>query len=249
MNSAVIKMTGVTVAPSGRETPVLAAMDLQFFRGDFVVVLGANGSGKSTLLKVLDGRCRPTVGKVAFAGGNGAVATLTQAVEEATFSSLTVYENCLLSGMDRGKSRDALAAYLNRYHPALGAKLDDLCTTLSGGQRQALALALCVANKPDVLLLDEHTSALDPVTQRNLMEMTAHEAANHVAVTVMITHDLTDALRYGNRLLVLSHGRIIGDYSADKKRGMSVDDLFKLLSERADKRQELHHDDCHCQAV
>lgn len=229
MTDTAMRLEDVTVHPYGRQQPVIDSVNLELKDGEFVVVIGANGSGKSTLLKVLDGRCRISGGSIVSGSGQCSVATLTQDVDEATYPSLTVFENCRLACRQRASDREALRRYLDRFHPALGGKLGDLCSSLSGGQRQALALALCLMSSPGTLLLDEHTSALDPVTQRQLMAITAAEAEN-VNLTVMVTHDLQDAVTYGNRLLVMSEGRLVGDYTGSEKESLTLTDLFALLN-------------------
>ncbi|SCA62627.1 Uncharacterized protein SCG7086_AB_00530 [Chlamydiales bacterium SCGC AG-110-P3] len=230
MKQTLVTFERATVSAIGREQPILDNLTINFYDGDFVVVIGANGSGKSTLLKLVDERCPLTAGAVIYQQDDGAIATLTQDVDEATYPSLTVFENCRLTSSEFAIDRTQLILYLNRFHPALGDKLDDLCCTLSGGQRQALALALCLLDRPQMLLLDEHTSALDPVTQHQLMSITAKEAES-VQLTMMVTHDLQDALTYGNRLIVMSNGRISGDYAEEQKQALTLTDLFGLLSQ------------------
>jgi putative ABC transport system ATP-binding protein len=204
---------------------ILTGIDLTITAGDFVIVVGSNGSGKSTLLKLLDGSIQPTGGAMNV---SAPVVRLCQDLEGATFGALTVYENLSLASRKQLHRKDA-AEMLEGFHPQLPDRLDLPVEQLSGGQRQALALALCLVQPCGLLLLDEHTSALDPAARDSLMELTAKCASEgRVQAVVMVTHDLGLAHGYGNRLLQLREGRIAVDCDSRAKASLSLPQLAEL---------------------
>jgi len=215
--------------------------------GDFVVVLGGNGSGKSSLIKAINRTYPISSGNIQFqqksisaysqAEFAKAIITLTQDTRHSLFNDLTVLENALLWEL-RHESVSLQCAtltqrlffkeYLAAFNAQLPDKLDTICARLSGGEKQALILALCLRHPPTLLLLDEHTSALDPKTGRYIMERTQAELQQHHITCIMTTHDLDDAMLYGNRLLALKEGRIV--YQADnaQKQQLNRHDLLEL---------------------
>jgi len=222
-----IKNLNLTV-PS-KEEPILSEISLEIFSGDFIILLGSNGSGKSSLIKVINGLSKPTLGEISFKGISLAnfsinlrakeIVTLTQDLNLTTFSHLTVLENCLIAASRNQKakiSREKIAQTLEAYNPNFRDKLDEPVYLLSGGERQTLGLAMSVWCLPPLLLLDEHTSALDPHRARSLMQLTHEVISNNQLTAVMTTHNLDDALLYGNRVIALSRGKIILDVK-DKK--------------------------------
>lgn len=223
----VFELQNVSLQFSEVNTPILNKINFTIQAGDHVVVLGSNGSGKSSLLKLLDKRYQTSTGKLLFDGKNLAdhdavqfskqIKTLTQNCHESLFISLTIFENYLiikyqnskrLSTYNLKEERRFFSTYLLKFNPNLADKLDQTVDKLSGGEKQALALALIFIHPPRVLLLDEHTSALDPKTAQNLMALT-HAIAQEYNITYLLTtHDLSIAEKYGNRILALKNGEI-----------------------------------------
>lgn len=207
-------------------TSILSEIDLDIAFGDFVIVLGSNGCGKSTLLKLIDGSLAISSG-LRIVKGN--VSRLCQDLDSATFGELTVYENMRLV-MRKAVNQKKAAAILESYHPELSRSLGLQVKLLSGGQRQALALALCLVSECDLLMLDEHTSALDPIAQKELMELTDQCIKEKKAkAIVMVTHDLEIALNYGNRLIAMDQGKIIASYQGKDKEALKLSDLNRLF--------------------
>lgn len=216
MKNNILTLSNVSLKLAATNKTILSDINYQAEEGDFIVILGSNGSGKSSLLKLINGFYQATSGCVSIKS-SGSVKTLTQNCHESLFTSLTVLENYLVvkhaqSGKLLASStqleRDFFAYYLVKFNPALATKLDQLVGQLSGGEQQALALALTVLYPPRILLLDEHTSALDPNTASRLMELT-HDITQEFGITCLLTtHDLTIAKKYGNRVLALRQGKI-----------------------------------------
>lgn len=221
------------------EQKILNEIDVGIDDGDFVVLVGANGSGKSTLLKILNGMLKPDFGCAQIYGENIVglsahqvarnVATLTQDLQHSTFSDLTVSMNIALA-LDRNGSINHVDKknYLATFNDTLKDRSHVLAGHLSGGQRQALALAMCFAQAPKVLLLDEHTSALDPKASDALMQRTNEHVCEKKLTTIMITHSLEQALQFGNRLIAMKEGRIVADIGALEKSTLTKKDLIAL---------------------
>lgn len=199
MRKSALELKNVTVELGGRR--VLDGVDLQLGTGDFALLLGPNGAGKSSLIRAIMGELPLQSGRLQ----RGRVALIAQDPRQSTFDDLTVRENCRLV------SREDCTAYLEQFHPQLLARLDHPVRLLSGGERQALALALCLLNPPELLLLDEHTSALDPVTAKRIMELSVSAVQRYGVTTLMCTHNLEHAELYGTRILAMQQGRIVVD--------------------------------------
>jgi putative tryptophan/tyrosine transport system ATP-binding protein len=234
MKKVILALNNVSLALPTVEKPIINNMDYQAYEGDFIVILGSNGSGKSSLLKLISGQHQATSGHITR-NVPGSVKTLTQNCHESLFTALTVLENYLIVKQAHSKKlfatsvaieRDFFAYYLVKFNPALATKLDQLVGQLSGGEQQALALALTVLYPPRILLLDEHTSALDPKTAERLMELT-HEITQEFRITCFLTtHDLTIAKKYGNRVLALRHGSIHRQIDHAAKNNLSQQGLL-----------------------
>jgi putative ABC transport system ATP-binding protein len=227
MTTPLLDIQSINLKVPGIDNPILKDINYQVKKGDFVIILGSNGSGKSSLLKLVDRRYQQTTGRILLEGKSISalslktfskkIITLTQNCNDSLFTSLTVLENYLLvkqrhehtlfSFRDK-KERAFFAEYIKEFNPNLSVKLDQTVDKLSGGEKQALALALSVLYPPDVLLLDEHTSALDPKTGQQLMALTQRVVAEHHITCMLTTHDLNIAMHYGNRILALKHGTI-----------------------------------------
>lgn len=195
---------------------------------DFVVLLGSNGSGKSTLIKLLNRSYRPSSGNITLNGEHienfsskhyaKKVITLTQFVRESLFFDLTIEENALMietahtpKQFSRKSFCNQLKAYLQDFNVKLGNALTSPLYNLSGGEQQILAFALYLRHQPQLLLLDEHTSALDPKTATKVMQFTANLIKEKRLTCIMTTHNLDFATQYGNRLLALNQGKIVFD--------------------------------------
>jgi len=211
---------------------------------DFIILLGSNGSGKSSFIKLLHRQYRASTGSIRLHGKKidhyhsaefgKRVSVLTQNCDESLFPSMTVLENYFLLRkkfqFDKVKYQNEeqfLVSYLTEYNANLAHKLHQVVHLLSGGEKQALALAFCLLNPPELLLLDEHTSALDPKTSEVIMQLTQQKAKQHNITCLLTTHDMDLALRYGNRILMLEHGKVHKTYNADEKAQLTREDLIK----------------------
>ncbi len=202
--------------------PALTNINYTVNQGDFVILLGSNGSGKSTLLKLIQGQLTPGKGEIhCLPNQKRSIAILTQNCDDSVFPSLTIFENYLLvkrkAAFSRKQEKENLTSYLSEFNPNLATKLNMPVSRLSGGEKQALALALCLLDTPSLLLLDEHTSALDPKTSQQIMELTKNMIERHHITCILTTHDLDIALQYGNRILMLKEGRIHETWDAEQK--------------------------------
>ncbi|MFV0559675.1 MAG: ABC transporter ATP-binding protein [Enterococcus sp.] len=230
---------------------LLNTLDLTIHQGDFITVLGGNGAGKSTLFNILAGTLQLTKGAIYFKEQE---ITQVQEEERAKFLSrvfqdpkmgtaprMTVAENLALA-QRRGQKRrlkkrkvNQQLEYFQSVCSEVGNGLENHLQTpageLSGGQRQALSLLMATISTPELLLLDEHTAALDPKTAHQLMELTNRRIQEQQLTCLMITHRMEDALKYGNRLLVLQKGEIIADLNEEEKNALSMDDMLHFFEE------------------
>jgi putative ABC transport system ATP-binding protein len=228
------------------EICALDHIDLVLARGDFVTLIGSNGAGKSTLLNGLAGAHRADEGAM-FIGDRDVTAwpehrraayigRVFQDPLEGTCASLTIEQNLALA-LKRGKRRglgigvqrhvrNHFMRQLETLDLGLEQRLKTKVGLLSGGQRQALTMVMATLIDPEVLLLDEHTAALDPKTARQILDLTDRLVGAKQLTTLMVTHNMAEALAYGNRLIMLHQGQIILDVSGDEKSGLTIDDLL-----------------------
>lgn len=197
-------------------------------KSEIIALLGSNGSGKSTLLKIINGTIKPTNGTISFSSVQGDsinnnmpnIVTLTQNVNDSLFDELTVFENCILYKksyknktekdiIDICNKKEEYAKYLQTFNHNLYSKLDEKVANLSGGEKQALILALCINLKPEILLLDEHTSALDPKLAESIIKITVEKAKQYNITCIICTHNLSHAINFADRILAIKNGRII----------------------------------------
>lgn len=250
MNKPIFSLKEATVTvPNG--TTIMDHLNFDIYPEDFITVLGTNGAGKSTLFNVISGDLPLTSGTVEH---NGKDITAVPAVKRTAFLArvfqdpklgtaprMTVAENLLLAekrGSRRTlKSRQLTTKKLEKYYEltkTMGNNLEDRLQTatgsLSGGQRQALSFLMATQVKPGLLLLDEHTAALDPKTSDQLMAATNHQVKDNHLTALMITHNLQDALTYGNRLIVLNAGQIILDVRDEEKDALTETDLLRYFT-------------------
>lgn len=237
------------------ERRALDDINLVLNDGDFVTVIGGNGAGKSTLQNVISGTINPDFGTVEINGIDITklpehkrakyIGRVFQDPMLGTASDMWIEENLALA-FKRGEKRSALKWMINSDNTKffksqlakLGLGLDERLKTkvklLSGGQRQALTLLMSTLKKPDLLMLDEHTAALDPKTASLVLGLTKEIVENSNITTLMITHNMRDALAYGNRLIMMDQGRIIFDVSGADKQKLTVEDLLKKFNQTKD---------------
>lgn len=235
------------------ENHVLKGLDLQVEEGDFISVIGGNGAGKSTLMNILAGNLVVDEGDI-FLEGNSIknmsvrkrakdIARVFQDPKMGTASRLTIEENMAIAqrrGKSRGlgwgvreKDRELFREALKELNIGLENRLKVDTQYLSGGQRQALTLVMAALVRPKLLLLDEHTAALDPKTSEMVMELTQKIVESHDLTTLMITHDMNHAIEYGNRLIMLYQGKIVVDVKGEEKKNLTVEDLMRLFRQNS----------------
>ena len=228
----------------------LDGVDLQLAPGEFACIVGSNGAGKSTLFNAIAGAIFPDAGLIKLGGRNVTFdpdyqrsRTLSRVFQDplmGTAPHLTVAENVSLAlgRSTRGASlrramrkekRDLIANRLETLGFGLEDRMDVPVGTLSGGQRQAVTLLMATIGNPELLLLDEHTAALDPAATERILELTDRIVAEQNVATLMITHDLKDALAHGDRTLVMHDGRIVADVLGSERDAMDVDGLLELF--------------------
>ncbi|MFD1466188.1 ABC transporter ATP-binding protein [Lapidilactobacillus mulanensis] len=251
-SAEILKLENV-VTYVNRHTPnenmILRHLDLTIHRGDFITVLGTNGAGKSTLFNVIAGTLPLDEGRIQHLGHDlnkvsperraNFIARVFQDPKLGTAPRMTVSENLLLASK-RGQRRTLRPRELKQHQAAfretlatMGDGLEDHLDTatenLSGGQRQALSFLMATQQRPDLLLLDEHTAALDPKTSEQLMKQTNETITKQQLTCLMITHHLDDALKYGNRLIVLNAGVITLDVSGAEKQALTKTKLLEFF--------------------
>jgi putative tryptophan/tyrosine transport system ATP-binding protein len=219
---------------------------LDIAEGDFITVIGSNGAGKSTLLNLIAGDLAVDEGEISYCGET--ITSLTN-YQRAKFMSrvfqdpslgvspsMTILENLSMawnrskhpfSKGVRKKQRDLFKEVLKACELGLEEMLDKRVSLLSGGQKQALSLIMAIIHQPKILLLDEHTAALDPHTAHKILEITERLVLRDSVTTIMITHNMNDAIRYGNRLLMLDKGKLILDLDVEEKKNMTSEMLIE----------------------
>lgn len=233
------------------EAPALRGLNLEVSRGEFVAVIGSNGAGKSTLLNVLAGEVGCDAGRVMINGNDvtglsaaqraGLVARVFQDPMAGTCENLSIEENLALAG-SRGHRRGlrravapgrrrAFQEQIAELHLGLERRLTDPMGLLSGGQRQAVSLLMATINPARVLLLDEHTAALDPRTANFVMSLTGRLVREFSLTTIMVTHSMRQALDHGTRTVMLHEGQVVLDIAGDERRGMNVEDLLHMFEQ------------------
>ncbi|MFK7826189.1 MAG: ABC transporter ATP-binding protein [Oligoflexales bacterium] len=236
------------------ENPSIRGLSLNINDGDFVTVIGSNGAGKSTLMNLLSGSIRADTGKIIIAGQDVSlmpehkrarfIGRVFQDPKVGTASDLSVEENLSLA-MKRKDKRGLKFAIKKSYHElfkeklshldlGLEERLDDSIGLLSGGQRQAITLLMAGIIEPHILLLDEHTAALDPKTADRVMKLTDQIIKEHKLTALMITHNMEQAVQYGNRLIMLHQGQVALDIAGQKRQDLLVEDLLEQFSKVAE---------------
>ncbi|AVK60865.1 ABC transporter ATP-binding protein [Lactobacillus sp. CBA3605] len=231
------------------EVMILRHLNLDIYNGDFVTVLGSNGAGKSTLFNTISGELPVNSGSIylnehditslSVEKRTAFLARVFQDPKMGTAPRMTVAENLLLASQ-RGQHRTLRLRRLKQQLPhfkdltatmnnGLSDRLNTATENLSGGQRQALSFLMATAQRPDLLLLDEHTAALDPKTSAELMRQTNERVTQEKLTCLMITHHLDDALKYGNRLIVLDQGKIKFDVQGAEKAQLTKEKLLTFF--------------------
>ena len=232
------------------EKQALRGVSLTLDDGDFCTVIGGNGAGKSTMLNAVAGVWTVDSGTISIGGTDVTrlpefkrarfIGRVFQDPMMGTAPSMQIVENLALAarrGQSRGLGWGITKAEKERYHEllcSLGLGLEDRLTSrvglLSGGQRQALTLLMASLQKPRLLLLDEHTAALDPKTAAKVLELSDRIVEENHLTTMMVTHNMKDAIAHGNRLIMMYEGRIVIDVSGEEKKKLTVPQLLELFS-------------------
>ncbi len=247
------KVNKVFLRGSVDEVAALDNVRLDVGAEDFITVIGSNGAGKTTLLNVIAGVYPPEKGgritindrdvtRLSEHKRARSVSRVYQNPHTGTAAKMTIEENlslAMLRGQSRGlriatnkKRRELFRTVLAQLGLGLEDRLSAMVGTLSGGQRQSLALIMATISKPSLLLLDEHVATLDPKTNRIVLELSEMIVQKEKMTTIMVTHNMEHALHYGNRLIMMHKGRIIVDIHQEKKSDLSVNDLV-VAFERA----------------
>ena len=242
------------------QTHALRGINLEIPAGQFLTVIGSNGAGKSTALNVIAGSIVASNGDIVVDGVNVThwpvharsrlISRVFQDPRAGTCEDMTILENFavarertgsrgLRGAIDRNLRRD-VRARLERLKLGLEDRLDDRVGLLSGGQRQAISLLMATTGRTRVLLLDEHTAALDPATAEFVLKLTDEIVRDLSISVVMVTHSMAQALHHGDRTIMFHRGRIVFDVSGDQRRGMVVTDLVALF--KRDRGEELSDD-------
>lgn len=233
------------------EKKALNGLDLHLKPGDFVTIIGGNGAGKSTMLNMIAGVYPIDSGKIEIAGVNISrkpehrraryIGRVFQDPMRGTAAGMEIQENLALA-LRRGKNRglgwgihsnekDFYHDALMRLDLGLQTRMSSKVGLLSGGQRQALTLLMATLEKPKLLLLDEHTAALDPKTAKKVLDLTEEIVTDQELTAMMVTHNMKDAIQIGNRLIMMHEGRIIYDVAGTDKKRLQVEDLLKKFEE------------------
>ena len=229
----------------------LSGLNLTLDDGDFVTVIGGNGAGKSTMLNAIAGVWKPDYGTIEIDGVDVTnmpehkraklLGRVFQDPMKGTAPDMEIAENLsiaarratkrkLVWGIRKGE-RDRYKELLSTLELGLESRLSCKVGLLSGGQRQAVTLLMATLSKPKLLLLDEHTAALDPKTAAKVLEITDKLVTENKLTTLMITHNMHDAIAHGNRLIMMHEGRIVVDVSGEEKRKLTIPQLLGLFEQ------------------
>lgn len=241
------------------ENIALKNINLEINKGDFITVIGSNGAGKSTLYNIISGTLQPTTGHIFLdqndKSGNVVSKEITKQPEYKRASYIgRIFQNPLLGTAGKmsladnmmicsnkgwkglkisltKKKKEEFREQLKQLDMKLEDRLNDNVEQFSGGQRQALTLLMAVLSKPEILLLDEHTAALDPSNAALVMELTRKFAIENNLTVMMVTHNMQQALDYGNRLLMMDGGEIILDIKGEEKSKLTLQDLAERFKQ------------------
>lgn len=252
MSDCLMKLTNIQkIFNQGtiNEKSVINDLSLEINKGDFITVIGGNGAGKSTLLNLISGTHKIDSGDIEMKGQSiksiseeGRAKTISRVFQDprvGTAPRMTIAENLAIASK-RGekrffgrslnqKNKQYFQEVLSKLGLGLEERLDETVEMLSGGQRQSIALLMATIKKPELLLLDEHTAALDPKAADSVMNITEQRVRESGITTLMITHNMKQALDYGNRLIMLQNGKIALDIAGPDKDKLTVDKLLNLF--------------------
>ena len=225
------------------ERIALEKINLHLDRGEFLTIVGSNGAGKSTLFNLICGTFMQDSGTVTLDGQDISflpehrraklIGRVFQDPMKGTAPNMTIEENLALA-LSKKKS-NFFREQVSRFNMGLEDRMKTKIGLLSGGQRQVVTLLMCTICTPKLLLLDEHTAALDPVTAKKVMDITNEIVAENNITTMMITHNMSSALATGDRTIMMDSGRIIIDLDKEQKAHMTVSDLLALYREKETK--------------
>jgi len=253
-----VNVTKIFNPSSANEKVAVQNLDFTLEDGDFVTVIGGNGSGKTTTLNLIAGTLEASSGHIILDDKDITnvsdykrakyIARVFQDPMMGTASDMNLLENIELASKRGSKhspfrwgfkknKREAYIEDLKKLDLGLEDRLTQKVGLMSGGQRQAIALLMATINRPKILLLDEHTAALDPKTAKKVLQLTDKLVRENHLTTMMITHNMKDAITYGDRLVMFHMGRIIFDVRGEEKQKLTVEDLLKKFDE-ADKQME-----------
>ena len=242
------------------EKHILRGINLNVKEGDFITIIGGNGAGKSTMLNAISGSNAITSGKIIIDDIDLTkspeykrakyIGRVFQDTRMGTASDLSIEENLAIAyrrGKPRklkfgitSKEKEMYKEILANLDLGLDKRLKDKTRYLSGGQRQALTLLMATFHHPKLLLLDEHTAALDPKTAKKVLDLTVKIVGEHNLTALMVTHNMKDALRIGNRIIMLHKGQIILDISGEEKKKLDVPDLLAMFEKASG--EEMNND-------
>ncbi|MCP4162913.1 MAG: ATP-binding cassette domain-containing protein [Deltaproteobacteria bacterium] len=229
---------------------VIKGLNLNIEKNDFVTIIGSNGAGKTTLFNLISGNMFPTNGTVSVGNKDVTddaeykrakyIGRIFQDPLLGTASTMTLEDNMMITykkgfkwlkiSLNR-KKRSFFKKELLQLNMGLENRLKENVSLLSGGQRQALTLLMTVLSKPEIILLDEHTAALDPRNASIVMDLTAKFIEQHSLTTMMITHNMQHAIDYGNRLLMMDGGEVIIDVKGEEKKQLTVEKLIAMFND------------------
>mgnify|MGYP006290590981 CR=1 FL=1 len=242
------------------ENLAIASVDLEVWRGDFITVIGSNGAGKTTLFNLIAGTVFPTAGRVLLDDTDiskvpeykraRSIGRIFQDPLLGTASNMTLEDNmmiCLKKGFKglrislTNRTREFFREQLKDLDMGLEHRLKENVRRFSGGQRQALTLLMMVLSEPELILLDEHTAALDPKNAALVLELTEEYIRRYNLTAMMVTHNMGHAIEYGNRLIMMDRGEIILDIRGEEKKTMTIDRLVEKFHQAS--RRELESDE------
>jgi len=233
------------------ERIALDNVSLEIAEGEFVTVIGGNGSGKTTLFNVITGRVPIDNGKIFLDGVDVTflpehkrakyLGIVYQDPLQGTVANMSVIENLLIASRKNKKKTfkwgfnkikvNELKDKLKDLDLGLENRIYQKIGILSGGQRQAITLLMATLTNPKLLLLDEHTAALDPKTAKIVLDLTEKIVSTNKITTIMVTHNMRDALKYGNRIIMLNNGKVILDVKGEEKTKLTINDLLKKFED------------------
>jgi len=242
------------------EKTVIQNLDLKVEKGDFITIVGSNGAGKTTLFNLISGGIFPTRGEILIKDLNVTwkpehrraknIGRIFQDPLAGTASNMTLEDNMMITSKKgfrwprislTRRTRQAFQEKVKELGMGLESRLKENVNTLSGGQRQALTLLMTVTSDPDILLLDEHTAALDPSNARLVMDLTKRFIMEKGLTSLMVTHNMNHAIEFGNRLIMMDQGDIIIDVKQEAKKQLTQKRLIEMFSEI--KKREFENDE------